>query len=290
MILKDFQQKFHNHLDTIYGEKEVDSFFYLLTNYYLSLNRLSLVLEPKYKLDKKTHHKFNEALTRLKQQEPIQYIIGEAEFFGLKFKVNEHTLIPRPETEELVEWTISSVASSAVEKSLKILDIGTGTGCIVISLAKNLPNAKVYALDVSKEALKIAKKNAELNNTNIEFIEADILSICDSVLNVESKFDIIVSNPPYVRFSEKQHMKPNVLGYEPELALYVYDDNPLQFYRAITEFAVNNLNNKGKLFFEINQYLGNQIKQLLSDYEFSDIELKKDIFGKDRMVKCVFNK
>lgn len=288
MILRDIQQNFHNQLDAIYDVKEVDSFFYLLTDHYLSLTRLSLALEPNIQLDEEIKHKFIEALERLEKQEPIQYIIGETEFFGLKFRVNEHTLIPRPETEELVQWIVEDVNTN--EKSLNILDIGTGTGCIAVSLAKNLPNAKVYALDVSKKAIEVAKENAKLNNVDFTFIEADILNYCHSALDAESTFDIIVSNPPYVRFSEKQNMKPNVLEYEPELALYVNDENPLQFYEAIVEFAVHNLNTGGKLFFEINQYLGNQMKQLLSEFRFTDVELKKDIFGNDRMIKCVYCK
>ncbi|HMC02381.1 MAG TPA: peptide chain release factor N(5)-glutamine methyltransferase [Flavobacteriaceae bacterium] len=291
MILKDIRHSFHNQLDDIYGTNEVDSFFYLLTEHYLSLSRLSFALKPELILNENEFQHFSEALKRLKQQEPIQYIIGETEFFGLKFKVNAHTLIPRPETEELVQFIIDEY-QTLNNRQLNILDIGTGTGCIAISLAKQLKNAKVYAIDISKEALKIAKENAKLNNVHIEFIEANILSICHSErtlslskCDAESTFDIIVSNPPYVGFSEKQDMKPNVLKYEPELALYVFDENPLQFYKAIAEFAVNNLNNGGRLFFEINQYLGNETKQLLSQYGFSNIELKKDMFGNDRMVK-----
>jgi len=288
MILKEFQNRFHKELDAIYGGNEVDSFFYLLTEHYLDLNRLSFALKPKLEIHEFDEIKFQDALTKLKKAQPIQYIIGETEFYGLPFKVNEHTLIPRPETEELVHWIINQ-QPIINNQQLNILDIGTGSGCIAISLAKQLPNVKVYGLDVSGEALNIAKQNAELNEVEVTFIEANILTSCHSVLDAESTFDIIVSNPPYVRYSEKQEMKNNVLRHEPDLALFVGDKNPLQFYNAITEFAVNNLAEKGMLFFEINQYLGNEMKQLFAKYNFNNIELKKDMFGNDRMIKGIRN-
>ena len=204
----------------------------------------------------------------------------------MHFKVNESTLIPRPETEELVEWILKENRN----RIINILDIGTGSGCIAISLAKNLPNANVYALDISKEALKTAKFNADLNDVEIEFIEADILSIYDSKLDVLShKFDIIVSNPPYVREKEKPLMKPNVINNEPHLALFVKDEKPLQFYEAITEFAINNSTKNGELFFEINEFLGRKMIQLLIDNNFKNVELKQDIFRKDRMIKAIVN-
>lgn len=281
MILKDIQHIYHKELDTIYGIEEVDSFFYLLIDYYLDLNRMTLALEPRLVITKEDEQPLFEALSKLKLQEPIQHIIGKTEFYGLPFKVNKHTLIPRPETEELVDWILKCHAGRSEESSLKILDMGTGTGCIAISLAKNLPNAKVYALDVSEEALKIAKQNAEINSVDVSFIHDNILQSCFT----ESQFDIIVSNPPYVRNLEKKEIKPNVLNNEPHLALFVADDNPLQFYEAITEFAVNNLKDEGMLYFEINQYLGNEMKQLLVSHNFKNIELKKDLFGNDRMIK-----
>ena len=234
--------------------------------------------------------KFKEAIKRLNNHEPIQYIIGKTEFYSLLFKVNEAVLIPRPETEELVDWIISKFRIQNSE--LKILDIGTGSGCIAISLAKNLPNAKVFALDVSKEALNVAKANAWQNDVEVEFIEADILNWKQEAGNMNLDFkdlnlDIIVSNPPYVRASEKEQMKPNVLAHEPDLALFVKDEDSLLFYRNITQFASQFLNTKGQLFFEINEYLGNDMFKLLNDKGFIDIELKQDIFAKDRMIKGV---
>jgi len=246
------------------------------------VTRVQLAMDSAYTID--SSEKIINALELLKQQKPIQYIIGETEFYGLPFKVNESVLIPRPETEELVEWVLKHADSN---ESINILDIGTGSGCIAISLAKNLPNAKVYALDVSAKALKTAKKNADLNEVNVEFIEVDILKNGDGVLGADVKFDIIVSNPPYVREQEKDMMKPNVLENEPHLALFVKDENPLLFYEAITKYASKNLARVGQLFFEINEYLGSDMITLLQDNNFRNIESKQDIFKKDRMIKGV---
>ncbi|WP_299103163.1 peptide chain release factor N(5)-glutamine methyltransferase [uncultured Winogradskyella sp.] len=286
MVLKELQSIFHIELDAIYGQHEVNSFFYLCTEHYLNTARIQLTLEPELAITKPATETFFKALEHLKQQKPIQYLLGETEFFGLPFKVNENVLIPRPETEELVDLIIRSVASSSVDKSLRILDIGTGSGCIAISLAKNLPNAEVYALDVSPEALKIAKQNSELNKVDVHFIEASILNeTCHSALDAASKFDIIVSNPPYVRNLEKQEIKPNVLNNEPHLALFVEDDNPLLFYKAITAFAEKILKSKGQLYFEINQYLGEETKALLTNTNFEAVKLLKDLNGNNRMLK-----
>lgn len=296
MLVKDIKTVFHDQLDSEYGANEVDSFFNILIEHYLDLNRITLVLEPELTLTKKEEEPLFEALTRLENHEPIQYIVGETEFYGLQFKVNEHTLIPRPETEELVELIINNVTSSAVvadtrnavEKSPDILDIGTGTGCIAITLAKNIPNAQVAAIDVSEGALKIAKENARLNEVEVKFIQQDILKNSHAELGSASqKFDIIVSNPPYVRELEKLEIKDNVLKHEPHLALFVPDDDPLKFYKAITAFAVDNLKEGGYLFFEINQYLGEEMKQLLADYNFKNIVVIKDIFGNDRITKAL---
>eukprot|EP01093_Parvamoeba_rugata_P011279 TRINITY_DN3098_c0_g3_i1.p1 TRINITY_DN3098_c0_g3~~TRINITY_DN3098_c0_g3_i1.p1 ORF type:complete len:291 (-),score=63.67 TRINITY_DN3098_c0_g3_i1:767-1639(-) len=286
MVLRELQHIFHIELDAIYGKHEVDSFFYLCTEHYLNVPRIQLTLEPGLAITKPETDTFFKVLEDLKQQKPIQYILGETEFFGLPFKVNKNVLIPRPETEELVDLIIRSVTSLVVDKPVKILDIGTGSGCIAIALAKNLPNAKVYALDVSKEALKVAKQNAEINKVDINFIEASILDdTCHLAFEAESNFDIIVSNPPYVRNLEKEEIKPNVLDNEPHLALFVEDGNPLLFYKAITNFAIKKLKDKGSLYFEINQYLGEETQQLLIDANFEAIELLKDLNGNDRMLK-----
>ena len=292
MILKDILTIYHSELDVLFGKEEVDSFFNILIEHYLDLKRIHLVLEPQYVITKEEEQPLFEALAHLKSQKPIQYILGETEFYGLPFKVNEHTLIPRPETEELVDWIINCHTEHSrivnKEPQAKILDIGTGTGCIAISLAKHLLYTKVSALDVSEEALIIAEQNAELNVVNVEFIHDDILNSRQTeLIPVFHKYDVIVSNPPYVRNLEKAEIQPNVLDNEPHLALFVDDENPLQFYKAICEFAQINLKDNGTLYFEINEYLGAEMIVLLEDYSFKAIELKKDMFGKDRMIKGV---
>jgi release factor glutamine methyltransferase len=220
--------------------------------------------------------------------------LGTTHFYGLEFEVNSNVLIPRPETEELVDWIVQSRNSgtkvnpevsgqSSIPKFRdKILDIGTGSGCIAISLAKNLPNAEVFALDVSDKALATAQKNAELNQVTIQFIHQSILEIDD----LGQQFDLIVSNPPYVRHLEKQEINKNVLDNEPHLALFVEDNDALIFYRKIAELAQKNLNPQGQLYFEINQYLGQETFDLLQEMGFKDITLRKDIYGNDRMIQC----
>lgn len=284
MILKEIHKIFHLELDSLYGEDEVTSFFYMLTEAYFGMPRLALFLHPGFAITKAEEQPLFVALAQLKEERPIQYILGETEFYGLPFKVNEHTLIPRPETEELVRWIL---LESQKDKQQTILDIGTGTGCIAISLSKNLSKFEVFAMDVSENALKIAKENAYLNETNVQFVEGDILNRNDrnsAFLDVE--FDIIVSNPPYVRNLEKAEMKNNVLRNEPHLALFVDDDDPLVFYKSITEFASKHLKKGGQLYFEINQYLANEMVELLEDFKFQNIELKKDIFGNFRIIKA----
>lgn len=290
MLLKEIKNIFHKELDEVYPVEEVDTFFYMMLEHYLGLERFILALEPNFIVSKKEEQPLFEGLSKLKLEKPIQYILGETEFMDLKFSVNKSVLVPRPETEELVRWILDN-CQVEVSRNLKILDIGTGSGCIAISLAKNLPNAKVYALDVSEEALVVAKENAEFNEVAIEFIHADILEL--ETLGFDSaqpdNFDIIVSNPPYVREKEKAAMQTNVLEHEPQLALFVTNEKPLVFYKRITAFAKTHLNEGGALYFEVNQYLGEETKQLLEDQDFSEIELRKDMFGNDRMLKGTLN-
>ncbi|MCC1484791.1 peptide chain release factor N(5)-glutamine methyltransferase [Winogradskyella immobilis] len=285
MKLKAIQNTFHSALDTLYNKNEVDRFFFMLTEHYFNFTRIQLVLEPHYSIDENQQQLLFLALEDLKLQKPIQYIIGETEFYELKFKVNSNVLIPRPETEELVDWILKT--TKTINQPITILDIGTGSGCIAISLAKNLPNSKVYALDVSEEALQIAKTNADLNAVNVEFIKSNILEQIHFISEQALAFDIIVSNPPYVRELEKYQIKPNVIDNEPHLALFVEDNNPLLFYDAICKLAVNKLKPNGKLFFEINQYLGKEMLELLAHYNFDHIELRKDIYDNDRIIKGI---
>ena len=289
MKLKEIQSLFHQELDAIYGKDEVDSLFYILSESYYGITRIKLATDPTYFVNHE--NLILDALKLLKKEVPVQYILGETEFFGLPFKVNENVLIPRPETEELVAWVIKKANTmQQIKGDFKILDVGTGSGCIAISLAKNLPNAKVYGLDISKEAIAVAKQNAQINKVEVIFVEANILNNPQENMDAAHKFDIIVSNPPYVREQEKNKMKANVLDYEPHMALFVADENPLQFYEAITKYAINNLIFGGNLFFEINEYFGSAMIRLLNHYNFKNIELKQDIFKKDRMISAVLDK
>ncbi|MEX0315990.1 MAG: peptide chain release factor N(5)-glutamine methyltransferase [Allomuricauda sp.] len=281
MQLRDIKQIYHQELNGIYAKEEIDTFFYWAIEHYLNIERFALALRPDLRLSKEDEQPLFETLAELKKEKPIQYIIGKAHFMDLEFMVNENVLIPRPETEELVQWILDECQFER-SRELHVLDIGTGSGCIAVSLAKNLPNAKVYALDVSEKALKVAEKNATLNGVDIKFFQDDILN---PELELELNFDVIVSNPPYVREQEKSRMRKNVIAYEPDKALFVPDNDSLVFYRAITKFANENLKDKGSLFFEINQYLGNETKALLEAHNFSEIELRKDLFGNDRILK-----
>lgn len=282
MLLKKYKTHFFDSLKNIQDEQEIESFFFILTEYLHNLKRVDVALNPNFKLSDAEVEKWNIILADLQQEKPIQYITGEAWFYGLRLEVNENTLIPRPETEELVEWIIESQKSKVQSQKCEILDIGTGTGCIPISLKTNLPQANVSAIDISEKALEVAKRNAVSNKVDISFIQADILEVED----LNQHFDIIVSNPPYVRNLEKQEIKKNVLDYEPHLALFVEDTDALLFYRKIAQLALKNLSPNGLLFFEINQYLGKETFGLLKNLGFKNIELKKDMYGNDRMIRC----
>ncbi len=281
MPLSEIKNIFHQELNPLYGEQEVSSFFYLLIDHYLGLERFVLVLQPNLVLTKTEEEPLFSGLSELKQHKPIQHIIGYTEFMDMKFKVGPEVLIPRPETEELVRWILED-CNTRKEERLQILDMGTGSGCIPISLAKHLESAVVHALDISPDALRIARKNAAMNAVDVHFFEADIFQ-----LEIQVTYDIIVSNPPYVRELEKKEMSPNVLEYEPDVALFVSDKDPLVFYRAIVNFAAQSLSEKGCLYLEINQYLGEEMVQLLATHNFKHIELRKDMFGNDRMIKGV---
>ena len=279
MLLKQYKTHFFDSLKNIQDEQEIESFFFILTEYLHNIKRVDVALNPNFELSEDDVEKWNAILAELQLEKPIQYITGEAWFFRLRFEVNENTLIPRPETEELVEWILSS---SIIHHPSSILDIGTGTGCIPISLKTNLPKANVSAIDVSEKALEVAKRNAISNKVDISFIQANILEVED----LSQYFDIIVSNPPYVRNLEKEEIKKNVLDYEPHLALFVEDTDALLFYRKIAQLALKNLAPNGLLFFEINQYLGKETVELLENLGFKNIELKKDMYGNDRMIRC----
>lgn len=278
MNLHNYRNQFLLELENEFPKTEADTFFNWLAESYLGMNRLQISLQPSFEISTQQQAKFELALKRLLTHEPIQYILGKCRFFELEFEVNSAVLIPRPETEELVEWILFETSEHS---EMSVLDIGTGSGCIAISLAKNMNNPKVFAIDVSESALDIAKKNAYSNQVKINFIQQNLLNAD----HLPSTFDIIVSNPPYVCEKEKLSMLPNVLEYEPAKALFVPDDNPLIFYKKIAELAQKQLSKKGMIFLEINQYLGKETSELFAQKGFQTI-LKKDIFGNERMLKA----
>jgi len=290
MTIKQYREHFNESLKHLYPTSEIDSFFFLILEEYMDLKRIDVVLKSDFYLDKKSLNLMQIATKQLEQEIPIQYIIGKTEFFGLPFNVNKEVLIPRPETEELVEQVLNEISLiktcktstdlASKEKQFKILDIGTGSGCIAISLKKQLPSSEISAMDVSDKALRVANKNALLNQLDINFIHQDILK----TNYLDKLYNVIVSNPPYVRELEKKEIKNNVLNNEPHLALFVDNKNPLLFYNKIAELAKKFLTKNGQLHFEINQYLGKETIKLLAEKGFKNIQLKKDIFGNDRIV------
>ena len=284
MKIKEYKINFINSLLPFYDEMEAESFFYLILENRHQLRRIDLALDAEKEFSDAEISNCNFILEKLKTQIPIQYILGTTHFYGSEFIVDENVLIPRPETEELVDWIVKLNTKLSKKKDLKILDIGTGSGCIAISLAKNILNSAVFAVDVSEKALAVAEKNATLNKVTVTFLHKNILE----TNHLDQKFDIIVSNPPYVRNLEKAEIKPNVLENEPHLALFVPDNDPLIFYKKIAELAAANLNPNGQLFFEINQYLGKETQDLLESLGLKNIELRKDIYGNDRMIACNF--
>ena len=284
MTVRTLKNHFAKALSELYPSEEIQSFFSILSEKHLGMSRLELSLKSEMILSEVISKKYIEALKRLQTHEPIQYIIGETEFYGLLFKVNKHTLIPRPETEELVDWIITESKTQYPEPST-ILDIGTGSGCIAISLAKNILGSRVAAIDFSEEALDVAEHNASLNNVDIDFIRMDILK----ALELPTQYDVIVSNPPYVRNLEKEKMQRNVLNFEPDSALFVSDESPLVFYKKIAGLANNHLAPHGLLYFEINEYFSEDMVIMLKEFNFKDITVKTDFFGKERMIKCTKN-
>ena len=267
-------------LKSSYPPEEIRQFVRIILSHLLGFSTTDILTKGDTELSERQVSFLDDCVQRLKKQEPVQYILGETEFLGLKLKVNEHTLIPRPETEELVMWVTEHINS----KTKEVLDIGTGSGCIALGIKSLNTNATVKGWDVSGNALTIAKENSVLNDLAIGYSKVDIL-LDEPEKSYTENFDIIVSNPPYVRESEKKLMEPNVLDHEPHLALFVDDNDPLIFYRVIAGKAKKMLKPGGLLFFEINEAFGVQMHNLMEKEGFKDIEIKQDINGKDRMIK-----
>lgn len=280
MKLSQLKINFTTQLQGVYDREEIHSFFYILCDFFLQYSRFEVSMALDTVVSAKNITAFEMALLRLKKQQPIQYIVGHTEFYGLTFKVNKHTLIPRPETEQLVDWIISNHKHQG--SGLEILDIGTGSGCIAVALAKNFSKASISGLDILEKALEVAQENAIKNQVLVSFCQKDILE----TTALEKKYDVVVSNPPYVRQLEKKAMSANVLDNEPGGALFVPNEDPLLFYRKIAQLALVSLQEKGWLYFEINEYLSKEMDALLNEIGFVNIEIKKDFRAVPRMIKC----
>lgn len=268
-------------LRNLYPENEISSISNLLIAKITGFSRTQIILNKNTKISDNQRFLLQTFVESLLKHTPVQYVLGETEFYGLKFKVDANVLIPRPETEELVEWIQQSLA---VGESRKILDIGTGSGCIAISLKSVFTKSEVTAFDISEGALKTAQSNSKLNNCDVIFQKVDILE----PQYTDEKWDVIVSNPPYIPEAEKSEILPNVIEFEPHTALFVPDTEPLLFYKAIAGFALEHLNNGGLLFFEIHRDFGQQTVQMLQTVGFVNIVLRKDLSGNDRMVRATF--
>jgi release factor glutamine methyltransferase len=263
-----------------YPDNEIQNFIYLIFEHLLNYKKIDIHFNRNRVISRKVEKQINEIINELHRYKPIQYIFKNTEFYGLPFKLSRDTMIPRQETEELVDWIIKDNK----EEKYKILDIGTGCGCIAIVLERNLSSCIIEALDISEKAINIAKKNAKINNASVRFFRYDIIKY--QTRKLKRKYDIIVSNPPYIRESEKSALPGNVLYYEPHKALFVPDDDPLIFYRAIAKFGVQNLNDKGILYLEINEALAKQVAEELDKHNYERIILAKDFNGKDRIIKA----
>jgi len=278
-IMQQAFQHIHNSLSGIYDDSEIRNISFLLLEKLTGFSRTQLLTNKSTIFSFEQRQEFEGFVEKLKKNTPIQYVLGETEFYGLRFAVDESVLIPRPETEELVEWIKNDCKNSA---SLQILDVGTGSGCIAVSLKNELPFVEITAFDVSENTLETARKNAEQNDLQVDFQQIDILQ----ENRFSQKWDIIVSNPPYIPEKERMNMQKNVREHEPSIALFVPDETPLLFYEKIAQFAQNHLTDNGKLYFEIHFDAGKSVMNLLRSLNFKNIELRKDLSGNDRMVRA----
>ncbi len=303
MTIDEFYKKFINEIKIIYDEREASNITNWVFESVADVKRPDRIINKEKQLDASVSNELNDALQKLLKHTPVQYVLQEAWFYKMKFFVDEHVLIPRPETEELVQWAVEEIRNKEYEirnkeyeirnkkvedltthhSPLTILDIGTGSGCIAIALKKEIPNAEILAMDVSEEALKIATKNAQDQKVKIEFIKSDFLN--EESLKLFPLSDIIISNPPYIPEREKDKLDKNVVSHEPHLALFVADNDPCIFYKKIAAFAQNHLKKNGKIFVEVHEDYSKEVSMIFRHHNFK-IELRKDIYGKERMVKA----
>lgn len=287
MTIRQLEKTFIDQLKAVYGFEEARNLAWLSISQVTSLNRAQYLGAKEEQLSPQHEALLLKFLDELKTGKPLQYVLGETEFYGLNFKVNPDVLIPRPETEELVDWIIKDVQKEGGERlpQFNVLDIGTGSGCIPISIKKNLPEIRMTSVDISAEAIKTAEINASMNKVKVAFIQDDILNPVHPDV-ISAKYDLIVSNPPYVTHDEKMQMHQNVLDFEPHTALFVENNNPLLFYKAIAIFGKAHLKENGSLYLEINENLGQETVELLRQYGFTNIQLRKDLRDSDRMIKA----
>ena len=283
MTLIDVRNYYRKTLKDYYSKNEIDFYFKILINSFFNWDSTLIALNPKKQLTILESSKLIKTINNLKKFKPIQYITGESFFMGLKFKVNKNVLIPRQETEELVEWIIND--NRDFQNKINVIDIGTGSGCIAISLSKKKRNFNLTAIDNSDKSLLVAKENARLNKVKINFINNDILK----PLNDKTIYDIIISNPPYVADSEIKNIEDKVLKFEPYNAIFVDKKNPLIFYKAIIDFSLSNLKKEGKIYFEINPIFYNSLLTLIESYNKFNLVVKKDISSKNRMIRLMKN-
>lgn len=271
----------------VYPPKETQAIAFMLLEHYMRLRNIDVLVDRPV-ADTTAQPDWDGIISRLNNNEPVQHIIGSTEFCGLEFRVSSSVLIPRPETEELVQMVTRDYAEP--DKDVAILDIGTGSGCIAIVLARFLPHVTVHAWDVSDEALSVARENARQLIADVQFAKQDMLNVTFPLPGNIIKFDCLVSNPPYVTYSEAEHMRPNVLRFEPHEALFVEDSDPLLFYKAIADFGIFHLKTGGKCYVEINEHFGAGTKQVFEERNYSKVEILRDIHGKDRFVRAVWDK
>ncbi len=284
--LKDIVAFFKKELKGYYNENELQAICSIIFESKLNIKRQDIALNPEQRLNESHIVKIIKVIKRLKRYEPVQYITGFTDFLELTLKVKPPVLIPRPETEELVLW-VEKELKSYTHNGISLLDIGTGSGCIALALKRRMPDVTVCGLDINAEAIAVAKDNARHYNLNVDFKEKDILTLHKDDPLREKKWDVWVSNPPYVRLSEREYMHDNVLKYESKEALFVDDHRPLIFYERISSLAIKSLKDGGIIFFEINEAMGQEIKRMLKNTGFINIIIKKDINGKDRFVRAV---
>lgn len=286
--MRTFYNKLNHSLSDLYPKSEIRIFGNLILKKITDLSLARILADKDMVLSPEQSEEADQIIERLTNYEPIQYVLGETEFFNLKFKVNPDVLIPRPETEELVEWVSDDLkfvesSSDSAEQNVKILDIGTGCGCIPVALKKHHPKTQISAMDVSAEALVVAKENGALNQTDVGFFQDDILNPKAD----ERKWNIIVSNPPYIPLDEKVDIDKQVKSYEPHVALFSPTEEPLLFYHSIAKYALQHLEPDGKIYLETHKNLSRDVAMLLGEYGFKDVIIRTDMSGNERMVRAV---